>query len=176
MVLGFTCVVAVDGQRRTGVLEQGSCGGSRGTWGNTSPLPWGLGGGGRHWQKPVFNSWFWNSQQIPYRSSKLELYLQDLRPVLKASKTIPHLQTEGWLCCALGKPVPRRVLFTTSALLSNLSPDTIPSPAQMTMASLFLEQKELTFFSSTEVNLLQNTNWGGGGGGGFKKKKVWASV
>lgn len=66
MVLRFTCVVAVDERRRTGLLEQGSCGGSRGTWANTFPLPWGLGDGGKHGQKPVFNSQFWNSQQILY--------------------------------------------------------------------------------------------------------------
>lgn len=65
MVLRLTCVVAVD-EWRTGLLEQGSCGGSRGTWANTFPLPWGLGDGGKHRQKPVFNLRFWNSQQILY--------------------------------------------------------------------------------------------------------------
>ena len=55
-------------------------------------------------------------------SSKFGLYLQDLRPVLQDSKIIPHLQTEGWPCCVLGKPAPRRGLLT-SALLSNASLD-----------------------------------------------------
>lgn len=67
---------------------------------------------------------FETHSKFPTTSSKLGLYLQDLRPVLQASKTIPHLQTEGWPCCALGKPAPGRVLFPTPALSSNASPDT----------------------------------------------------
>lgn len=164
MVLRFTCVVAVDERRRTGLLEQGSCGGSTGTWANTFPLPWGLGDGGKHGQKPVFNSQFWNSQQILYDIIKFGFYLQDLGPVLQASETVLHFQTEGWPFIQ-GKGASRSVLFRTSALLSNASSDThqlfretlIPSPAQMMMASLLLELKQITACGSTEVNLLQNS-------------------
>lgn len=59
---------------------------------------------------------FETHNKFPTTLSKLGLYLQDLRPVLQASITILHLQTEGWSCCALGKPAPRASPVTPWAL------------------------------------------------------------